>query len=211
MKFENTKTFNFESALLGMRNPLNSWGKSDSVFYQDGDFRIGENDLNLAQRLLKGGSEHSKFMRQIFVSVNITAPLYWWKEFDTYKISTTANSTSTMHTLAKNEIKEDMFSFDKEGELAIRCSVVEAIRNCERLRAKYVETKDKRYWRALIQLLPEGFNQMRTITLNYANLRNIYKQRKGHKLVEWHEFCDWAESLPYAKELILYRLDGSSE
>lgn len=314
MEFEHTEVMNFEGAFRGMRNPMNSWAKSDSMFYvqcdmdedyfDDSVYTIGEdycknitdisdeeygnivqlaqdylfaqksryakwgehsevcnvigpNDMDLAKRLIAGGGEHRKFLRQIFVSVDITAPLYWWKEFDTYKVGTTANSTSTMHKLASTPITKDCFEMgDYCGDLPvgmyalagceeyleepdysqpIECGKLTiydtetgettedihysnassredslynecfngVIHLCERLRQLYLETKDKRYWKELIRILPNGWLQTRTVTMNYENLRNMYHQRKGHKLIEWHSFCEWVESLPYAKELII--------
>lgn len=171
-------------------------------------FFLGENDLNLAQRLIKSGSDHSKFMRQIYVGMDITAPLYWWKEASTYKVATVANSESTMHTLTKEPITLDMFSFDgmaPEGEgKDWVCDLITIVHLCETYRLKYIETKDKAYWRRLVQILPSGWNQMRTWTANYQTLRNIYFARRNHKLKEWHQFCEFIETLPYAKELICY-------
>lgn len=282
-KFTNTAVFNFENALRGMRNPLNSWDRSDSLFgYDDEEHMvdrcadvvdiwveqelksrniesgpgegvyeelwkrymdwlweqgiidedysieqcafIGPNDLNLAQRLIKSGPEHCKFLRQIFVTVDITMPLYWWKEFDTYKIGTTANSTSTMHTLTKNEITKNMFAFDNtdivatEGhsidgdwELTFEDCIDDILIICNNLRDKYLETNDKRYWRALVQTLPEAWLQTRTVTMSYANLRNMYFQRKDHKLQEWHDFCDWIKTLPYAYELIYFTGENNED
>ncbi len=277
MKFDFTEVFNFAGAFHGMRNPLESWERSDSYFgfmnynypvdaredviynwveqefikqglevepftekwedtwgkYSDWlssnetlrtDYEIadiatlGPKDLELAQKLILAGSEHCKFMRQIFVSVDITAPIYWWKEFDTYKVGTTANSTSTMHKLASKPITSEYFEFDSGDELEItnytiphggECGLVysdyqeDIIDMCENLRQKYLETKDKRYWRALVQILPESWLQTRTVTMSYSNLRNMYFQRRDHKLTEWHDFCDWIKSLPYAGELIM--------
>lgn len=211
MNFKHTHTFNFEGAFRGMRNPMNSWDKSDS---QSNSliWRAGTKDLKLAQKLISAGTEHAKFMRQIFVTVDITAPIYWWKEMDTYKINTVSNSTSTMHKLSSKPIVIDDFSFDNldllihplnKEDLIFEDVVENIIYDCERLRELFIETKDTRYWRALIQLLPESYNQTRTWTANYAILRNIYFQRKNHKLIEWHEFCDWIKSLPYSKELII--------
>lgn len=205
MKFEYTMIFNFEGALHGMRNPMNSWHLSDTTYEP---LKIGPNDLKLARKLVQAGSEHAKFMRQIFVSVDITAPLYFWKEADTYKVGTVANSTSTMHKLTAAPITKEMFEFDDEmffvglkDKDTVQKFIDDAVANCDYLRNKYLETKDKRYWRALIQLLPESYNQTRTITMSYANLRNIYFQRRNHKLKEWHKFCDWIHTLPY-NELI---------
>lgn len=226
IKFENTDVMNFDGAIRGMRNPLNSWDKSDSDYadlWEDGaiigknywDYNIGENDLALAQRLIKSGSDHRKFMRQIFVSVDITAPLYWWKEFDTYKVGTVANSTSTMHKIHSKPIELSDFSFDditidfnsgdNEDDLAFYFLFNRVVEDCETLRRLYMETVNKKYWRALIQLLPESYNQRRTVTLNYENLRNIYGSRRNHKLDEWAvDFMEWIDSLPYAEELIKY-------
>ena len=278
MKFENTEVMNFEGAFRGMRNPMNSWAKSDSNFgitceheddyfahevaclwaddaLKDREFEsedaydeeherlqeeylewlykngirfmrsdhhyyanfIGPNDMNLARRLISGGTEHRKFLRQIMVSVDITAPLYWWKEFDTYKVGTTANSTSTMHKLASTPITRDCFEMDDycgdlvyftyDGDSLTDYTVNDIMNNIiedlEQLRQKYNETKDKRYWKELVRLLPNGWLQTRTVTMNYENLRSMYHQREYHKLTEWHTFCDWVKSLPYADELII--------
>lgn len=216
MKFENTEVWGFEHSLRGMRNPMNSHAKSDSHY--NNNYIIGENDLGLAQRLIKAGNEHRKFMRQIFVSVDITAPLYWWKEFDTYKIGTVANSTSTMHKLATTPITLDCFEIDdydrdlsladnpKDDELDnISTFEEDIIYVLENIRQKYLETKDKRYWKELVRWLPESWLQTRTVTMNYENIRNMYFQRRNHKLTEWSEsFIKWVETLPYAKELIMY-------
>lgn len=218
MKFELTNTYNFEGAFRGLRNPLNSWDKSDSK-WENNKYIIGPNDMDLAQRLIKAGPEHMKFMRQIFVCVDITAPLYWWKEADTYKVGTTANSTSTMHKLASAPIKTEMFEWDNGDDLEVtnytvphggECSLTysdyqeDIMDMCETLRQKYLETKDKSYWRALVQVLPEAWLQTRTVTMSYANLRTMYFQRRNHKLTEWSEdFCNWVETLPYSKELIM--------
>ena len=276
MKFEKIEVMNFEGAFRGLRNPLESWAKSDSqfgiekleevqadyevaceycinkglnaeedydAFYEaeekyaewlreNGDLNkdsfnlyfpdyvqyayIGPNDLNLAQRMIKAGTSDRKFMRQIFVSVDITAPLYWWKEFDTYKIGTVANSTSTMHKLASTPITFDCFEMDDFENLRVYDNEPyntdtfvtdiwdDIINYCETLRLRYNETKDKRYWKELIRILTEAWLQTRTVTLNYEVLRNIYFQRRYHKLTEWHRFCEWIESLPYGKELITY-------
>lgn len=226
MKFKNTEVWGFKHALRGMRNPKNSWNKSDSYYEYDNqkdcvakaNFVIGENDMKLAQTLIKAGNEHRKFMRQIFVSVDITAPLYWWKEFDTYKVGTVANSTSTMHKLATTPITLDCFETDDydrnlsltdnpddDGLDNISTFEEDIIYVLENLRQKYLETKDKRYWKELIRWLPESWLQKRTITMNYENVRNMYFQRKYHKLTEWSEsFIKWVESLPYAEELIKY-------
>ena len=218
MKFENTEVWGFEHAFRGMRNPKESWNKSDSewethINYNKDEvytkFAIGKNDLKLAQTLIRAGSEHRKFMRQIFVSVDITAPLYWWKEFDTYKVATVSNSTSTMHKLASTPITMDFFEIDDfdyfvgQNENDIGHIWEGLIYNLEYLRKKYNETKDKRYWKELIRLLPESWLQKRTITMNYENILNMYHQRKHHKLTEWSEsFCNWVKTLPYAEELV---------
>lgn len=199
------EVFNFPGAIRGMRNPLNSWDKSDSYTDDDGEFVLGENDLNLAKRLIKAGSDHRKFLRQILVSLDITAPLYWWKEFDTYKVATTANSTSTMHTLSKEPILTDAFSLeakmDEDAEDWM-CDVITVVSICEKWRQRFVETKKQDHWEKLIKILPCGFNQTRTVTLNYEVLRNIYHSRKGHKLREWQILRNKIEKLPYGKELI---------
>ena len=193
---------NFKGAFRGLRNPLNSWHLSDSYTDENGSYILGEKDLDLAKRMIKGGPDESKFLRQIFVSMDITAPLYWWKEMDTYKVATVANSTSTMHKITSKEITEDDFSFDDDWDLIFNLAKTSIVESCEDLRQKYLNTQDKRYWRALIQLLPEGYNQTRTWTANYQVLRNIYFARRNHKLIEWHTFCEMIENLPYAKELI---------
>lgn len=265
IKFDNQCVSNFENAIRGMRNPLESWNQSDSryglgdcddeycasrlfdstdawmeylgygflediesevdrkqwlkaekeigewlwdssLLDKDGPyehrFYFGPKDLKLAQSLVRAGTDEAKFMRQIFISVDITAPIYFWKEMDTYKVGTVANSTSTMHKLSSRPIEINDFSFDKDWDLDFNLAKEYVINACETLRQKYVQTKDKRYWRALIQLLPESYNQTRTWTANYAVLRNIYFARRNHKLTEWREFCKWIETLPWAKELI---------
>lgn len=284
MNFKNAKAYNFEGAFRGMRNPMNSWDRSDSFFgltdmymedsltdvceawidnenirrrergveelshdmenygeyydvlgkYEDwltnqgilsrsdygGDVYdvafLGPNDLGLAQKLILAGNEHAKFMRQIFVSVDITAPRFWWVEFDTYKVGTVANSTSTMHKLSSAPITKEAFDFDDPQLIVDKYTVThggecerifgdyidDIIDMCENLRLKFIETGDKSYWRALIQILPSAYLQTRTVTMSYANLRNIYFQRKNHKLREWADFCDWIKTLPYSGELI---------
>ena len=222
IKFENTEVFNFEGALRGMRNPLNSWDKSDSEFIYDSTSgcnnqcgtckvfgkddtcnHIGPNDLNLAQRLIKAGTDHRKFLRQIFVSVDITAPLYWWKEFDTYKVGTVANSCSTMHKIHAKEFTIDDFSYEhlsKQNENFLKRDIISRLNIA---REEFIETKDKAHWWDIIQLLPSSYNQKRTITLTYETLRNIYGSRHNHKLDEWSiGFMEWIDSLPYAEELI---------
>ena len=205
MRFENTSVYNIYNAILGARNPMNSWNKSDSVFNGfNGKIEntvIGKNDLALMQKLIKAGSEHRKFLRQIFVAVDITAPLYFFKELDTYKVGTVANSTSTMHKLASTPITIDCF------EMGDYCGFFETpwknlIALLEQCRKEYNETKDKRYWKELIRLLPESWLQKRTVTMSYENVANMYSQRMNHKLTEWSkDFIQWADNLPYFKEL----------
>lgn len=279
MKFEHTRVYNFEHAFRGMRNPMNSWDKSDSYFglidvaTDEVDFEIAQEwnkkdfpeypeewsneaalgeekwdrwliengilamdsdkeiaeaafigpvDMDLAQRLIKSGPEHRKFMRQLFVTVDITAPLYWWKEFDTYKVGTVANSTSTMHKITSNPITIECFEIDdfwKDmdfGDIPIKMGegIENLIASLEWLRQKYLETKDKRYWKELIRWLPESWLQTRTVTLNYENLLAICSkgQRRHHKLTEWSvSFIEWARSLPYAQQLIFIDEQADSE
>ena len=202
LKTERTSVMNLENAIRGARNPMNSWARMDSEYDGEGNYVLGENDLDLAKRLAHAGSDHRKFLRQIFVSVDITAPLYWWKEFDTYKVGTVANSTSTMHKIHAKEFERDDFSHDRldEGGLAALDALI-AYLEAERL--KFVANKeDRQSWHNIIQMLPSSYNQMRTVTMNYENLINIYYARRTHKLAEWHVLCDWILSLPYAKELI---------
>lgn len=234
MKFENTEVFNFKGALRGMRNPKNSWDRSDSSF-ESNNIYIGENDMRLAKALIHGGSEHRKFLRQIIVSVDITAPLYWWKEFDTYKIGTTANSTSTMHKITSKPITLDCFEIDdyepypedrtKNTRLNMYW-VEDMIKILENLRKTYLQcieeskrtdmsedykTEKKRiakvYWKELIRWLPESWLQTRTVTMNYENLLSMYRQRENHKLTEWNSFREWVETLPYSKEFITKKED----
>ncbi len=205
-----TSVMNFENAIRGARNPLNSWAKSDSYYDENGNYVLGENDLSLAVRLCKSGSDHRKFVRQIFVSVDINAPLYWWKEYDTYKVATVANSCSTMHKIHSKPFSMDDMSVDRmdDASKAVMQTVIDRL---EALRLEYNETKDKSLWYSMIQLLPSSYNQMRTCTLNYETLINIHHARRSHKLDEWHVFCAWIESLPYAKELITGIYDGEQE
>lgn len=203
---ERTSVMNIENAIRGARNPMNSWERMDSSYDEKGNYILGPNDLGLARRLRKAGSDHRKFIRQIFVSVDITAPLYWWKEYDTYKVSTVANSTSTMHKIHSKPFTINDFSYDHMTPQTRRFfdRVVEEL---EAVRLRYMETKSKEDWYDLIQLLPSSYNQMRTCSLNYETLINIYFARKNHKLEEWHTFCDWIGTLPYAKELIIAEED----
>lgn len=214
IKFSETAVYNFSGAMRGLRNPKNSWDKSDSYFDPAvGEYILGKKDIELGQKMILGGTDESKFLRQIFVSTDIEAPLYWWKEADTYKIGTVSNSCSTMHKLPTTEITKDNFSFDNDLPSDDEFSFIRdnIISDCERLRQHYLKTKDKKYWRALIQLLPCSWNQKRTITLNYQVLRAMYFARKHHKLIEWREFCDWIETLPYAKELICFNKEKNNE
>lgn len=207
MKIENTSVMNLEGAIRGARNPLESWEKSDSWKDQSiGTFFFGQKDIDLMQRLIKAGTSDSKFMRQIMVCMDVTAPMYWWSEFDTYKVATVANSTSKMHKLASAPITMDCFEMDdfSDNSDIISLWIEDVIPSLEELRQKYNDTKDIRYWKELIRLLPESWLQKRTITLDYAILRNQYFQRRNHKLTEWHTYCKWIESLPYAKDLICF-------
>ena len=201
--FNRVYVMNLENAIRGARNPMNSWARSDSYYDENGQYILGENDLSLAKRLRNAGtSDHRKYLRQVMLSVDITAPMYWWKEYDTYKVATVANSTSTMHKIHSKPFEIDDFSHDHltENGLKVLRALVDEM---EKIRLEYVEAKDKALWYDLIQLLPSSYNQMRTCTLNYETLINIYKSRKHHKLDEWRSFCEWIETLPYAKELII--------
>ena len=201
IKITNTSVMNFDNAIRGARNPMNSWAKGDSR-YEGDTFIFGPNDLDLAKRLCRAGRDHRKFIRQIFVSVDIQAPLYWWKEFDTYKVGTVANSTSTMHKIHSKPFDVEDFSHDHltPDGLSVLRQLVDSLEDFRRL---YLETKDKQYWYTLIQLLPSSYNQLRTCTMNYENIRQIYFARKEHKLEEWRNLCGWMEELPYFKELFL--------
>ena len=201
--FNRVYVMNLENAIRGARNPMNSWARSDSYYDENGQYILGENDLSLAKRLRNAGtSDHRKYLRQIMVSIDITAPMYWWKEYDTYKVATVANSTSTMHKIHSKSFELDDFSHDHLGENGLNI-LKNLIDELEKIRLSYVETKDKALWYELIQLLPSSYNQMRTCTLNYETLVNIYRSRKNHKLDEWRSFCDWIKTLPYANEIII--------
>lgn len=211
LKVERTAVMNLENAMRGARNPMNSWARSDSSYDENGNYILGPNDLGLAKRLRVAGSDHRKFIRQIFVSCDITAPIYWWKEFDTYKVGTTANSTSTMHKLTSKPIEMDDFSHDHLTPDAekIMSDYVDAI---EKIRLRFLENgKSKEDWYDLIQMLPESYNQMRTVTMSYENLVNMYFARRNHKLMEWHTFTDWITTLPYAQEIIITEDDAKPE
>jgi hypothetical protein len=201
---ERISVMNMENAIRGARNPMNSWGKMDSYYDEDHSFVLGENDLSLAHRLAVAGSDHRKFLRQIFVSMDITAPLYWWKEFDTYKVGSVANSCSTMHKIHVKEFTREDFSFDRMTDAALM-QLDSLIAFLEGERVKFNETKEKEHWHNIIQLLPTSYNQMRTVTFNYEVLINIYYARRHHKLAEWHTLCEAIENLPYANELILIK------
>lgn len=198
IKIENTEVLGWEAAIRGMRNPMNSWDKSDSSVVLHAAVAIGDKDLDLMKRLRNAGTDHRKFMRMITVYVDLTAPLYWWKEFSTYKIGTVANSCSTMHKIHAREFELDDFSCDhlNFGSTAVLQTTINQLNAC---REVFVETKDKEWWWQMIQLLPTSYNQKRTVMLNYEVLANMYKSRKNHKLDEWHELCRWIEGLPYSE------------
>lgn len=203
LTLKSTSVMNFENAIRGARNPMNSWGRMDSHTEPDGTFVFGPNDLDLAMRLAKAGSDHRKYLRMIFVSVDVTAPLYWWKEYDTYKVATVANSTSTMHKIHSKPFSMDDFSCDHMTD-STKKFMETIVSELETIRLRFKETKSKEDWYDMIQLLPSSYNQMRTCTFNYETLINIYRARKNHKLAEWHTFCDWIETLPYAEQLITF-------
>lgn len=208
IKIDKTDVFGWDSAIRGMRNPMNSWDKSDSNYIDyiqtNGHYHpiVGENDLKLMKSLSKAGSDHGKFLRMINVTCDINAPLYWWKEFDTYKIGTVANSCSTMHKLHAKEFELDDFSYEHLHDEAYDC-LVGLIYWLNDYRRRYINYKDKEDWWQMIQLLPSSYNQKRTVQLNYQVLKNMYNARKTHKLDEWHDFCAWCETLPYFKEICL--------
>ena len=201
IKFETNDVWGFEWAFKGMRNPMNSWDKSDSNWlFQE----IGENDLALAKKLINAGSEHRKFLRQIYVSVDITAPMFWWFEYDTYKVGTTRNSCSKMHKIHVKPFEYDDFSHEGIDELeqGIKELFMLYIQMLEVLRNKFNETQEKKYWRTLIEMLPEGYNMRATVTMNYENIYAMRQQRRGHKLDEWRiDFFNWSDELPHLKEL----------
>ena len=202
IQIERTSVMNLDGAIRGARNPMNSWAKSDSYYDENGKFVLGPVDIDFGHRLAVSGSDHRKFLRQVFVTVDITAPLYWWKEFDTYKVGTVANSCSTMHKIHAKAFHRDDFSHDRldEGGLALLDATVAYL---EGERQKFLADKeDRQPWHNMIQMLPSSYNQMRTVTLNYENLINIYYARRNHKLAEWHTLCDWILTLPCAREWI---------
>ena len=222
IKIEDTEVMGMRKAIKGMRNALNSWDKSDSniasclepitrcekcpyhfvVCNESEFFFIGDKDMDLAKRLIKAGSPDRKFMRMIHVQADVTAPLYWWKEYDTYKVGTVANSCSTMHTIHKRDFTIDDFSHDRLDDDIVYNYLKPIIEGLNLFRTQYSNSKDKKYWNQMIQLLPSSFDQMRTIVLDYETLFNIYYQRKNHKLDEWHQFCEWIEDLPYMREFL---------
>lgn len=210
IKIENTDVYGFEAAVRGMRNPMNSWDKSDSAHDFQCDecmgfarcYKVGENDLALMRKLAHAGDDHGKFARFINVAVDITAPLYWWKEFDTYKVGTVSNSCSTMHKIHAKEFTLDDFSHEQLLDRGIT-ALEQTIDTLNMYRNFYIESKNKSFWWQMIQLLPSSYNQKRTVQLNYQVLNRIYNARKNHKLDEWHEFCTWVEKLPYFKEIYL--------
>lgn len=227
IKITNAEVFGWDAAIRGMRNPMKSWNKSDS-FWRNVDcdecpergtdchcdnyheFVVGENDLALMKKLVKAGSDHAKFMRMINVTMDVIAPLYWWKEFDTYKIGTVANSCSTMHKIASKKFKDSDFSC----EHLLAENIVYFGKTLERLnsaRRKFLKSNDKNYWWQMIQLLPSSYNQKRTCQMNYAVLRNMYHARRNHKLDEWRDFCSWVESLPYAELITLGGNDNGKD
>ena len=198
ISINNVYVFNIENAVRGARNPMNSWEKSDSYYDEEDNYILGENDLDLCMRLAKAGSDHRKYLRQIFVSVDITAPLYWWKEFDTYKVGTVANSCSTMHKIHAKEFELSDFSCERLDEYGRNILEI-IVRYLNENRRAFNETKDKQYWENMVQMLPTSYNQLRTVTLNYEVLSNMYHARKAHKLAEWHDFCAWIENLTYSE------------
>ena len=222
MRIENTGVYGFEAAIRGMRNPMNSWNQSDSHVCACADgyldcpmvlnddepakecdpdkynFCVGEKDFCLMKKLAAAGPDHGKFLRMITVAADITAPLYWYKEYDTYKVGTVANSCSTMHKIAEKEFTLDDFSHEYLNEKSLYM-LNDTIQYLNAVREAFIETKDKHYWWQMIQLLPSSYNQRRTVQLNYAVLKNIYHARKGHKLDEWNQFCQWIEGLPYSE------------
>ena len=202
LKIERDAVMNLDGAIRGARNPMNSWAKSDSYYDENGKFVLGPVDIDFGHRLAVSGSDHRKFLRQVFVTVDITAPLYWWKEFDTYKVGTVANSCSTMHKIHAKAFDRDDFSHDRldEGGLALLDATVAYL---EAERQKFIANKeDRQPWHNMIQMLPSSYNQMRTVTLNYENFISIYYARRNHKLAEWHTLCDWILTLPCAAEWI---------
>ena len=207
ISLSNAVVFGWHSAIMGMRNPMNSWNKSDSVFYSDFSCKIGQNDLDLMKKLIKAGAEHRKFTRMIHVQMDIEAPLYWWKEFETYKIGTVSNSCSTMHKIAAKEFTLDDFSHEHIGDVPncdpmYYAALEGTIMALNEARRCFIDTKDKKFWWQMIQLLPSSYNQLRTVDLNYEVLLNQYFQRKDHKLDEWRIYCEQIKCFPYLNDFI---------
>ena len=217
IKITNAEVCGWDAAVRGMRNPMNSWDKSDSKHWRetivghDVEYRvIGRNDLTLMKKLVEAGSDHAKFMRMINVTMDVTAPLYWWKEWDTYKIGTVANSCSTMHKIADKEFTLDDFSHEHLMQGGLEC-IKNLCKDLNMCREQYLAKHDKEWWWQMIQLLPSSYNQLRTVQLNYAVLRNMYHARRNHKLDEWRDFCSWVESLPYAELITLGGNDNGKD
>ena len=217
IKITNAEVFGWDAAIRGMRNPMNSWDKSDSKHWRETivghevEYRVvGRNDFTLMKKLVEAGSDHAKFMRMINVTADITAPLYWWKEFDTYKVGTVANSCSTMHTIANREFMLEDFSHEHLMQGGLEC-IKNLCKDLNTCREQYLAKHDKEWWWQMIQLLPSSYNQKRTVQLNYAVLRNIYHARRNHKLDEWRDFCSWVESLPYAELITLGGNDNGKD
>lgn len=218
IKITNAEVFGWDAAIRGMRNPMNSWDKSDSKHWRetivghDVEYRdVGRNNLTLMKKLVKAGSDHAKFMRMINVTMDVTAPLYWWSEYDTYKVGTVANSCSKMHKIADKEFTLDDFSHEHLTPAAIEKPFKDIINCLNFFRDLYNQNHDKDDWWQMIQLLPSSYNQKRTVQLNYAVLRNIYHARRNHKLDEWRDFCSWVESLPYAELITLGGNDNGKD
>ena len=217
IKITNAEVFGWDAAIRGMRNPMNSWDKSDSKHWRETivghevEYRVvGRDDLTLMKKLVKAGADHAKFMRMINVTMDVTAPLYWWKEFDTYKISTVTNSCSTMHRIADKEFTLDDFSHEHLMQGGLEC-IKNLCKDLNMCREQYLAKHDKEWWWQMIQLLPSSYNQKRTVQLNYAVLRNMYHARRNHKLDEWRDFCSWVESLPYAELITLGGNDNGKD
>lgn len=217
IKITNAEVFGWDAAIRGMRNPMNSWDKSDSKHWRETivghevEYRVvGRNDLTLMKKLVKAGSDHAKFMRMINVTVDVTAPLYWWSEYDTYKVGTVANSCSKMHKIADKEFTLDDFSHEHLMQGGLEC-IKNLCKDLNMCREQYLAKHDKEWWWQMIQLLPSSYNQKRTVQLNYAVLRNMYHARRNHKLDEWRDFCSWVESLPYAELITLGGNDNGKD
>lgn len=227
IKITNAEVFGWDAAIRGMRNPMNSWDRSDSFLcnvecdecpergnhcqgHNYLDYVVGDNDLTLMKKLVKAGSDHAKFMRMINVTMDVTAPLYWWSEYDTYKVGTVANSCSTMHKIADKEFTLEDFSHEHLMQGGLEC-IKNLCKDLNMCREQYLAKHDKEWWWQMIQLLPSSYNQKRTIQLNYAVLRNMYHARRNHKLDEWHDFCSWVETLPYAELITLGGNDNGKD